>query len=350
MLGDELLDVFLVYPASVFALEPSTVRVREVGVGRNERRQQRRERERQARDEAALARARADADDNDEPLPPRDTVEVATPTLSPESSRIEWSSAPNSTNTTSATATGPRTPVSNPQSPPVPAKTAHPYCTFQQLQTIPPVPPSVLAASFLIPPTYDSVVNATGRNNTRRQGLEPLDEANEAPPQPVAPPSPSQAPLLSPISLLTNHLSRNSSPPGLFFVSRGRHSTVIVDGDGRAVTRLPVRWRQDETYPEGARELDIFHRVEALTVDGGKQTVIVGIGPTDIQAVHIDGSEQAYAPAIEVCPLDAARRRVKATDALDGLRDVTFLGKLGERLYWSERIGPSVGIHVLHAV
>jgi hypothetical protein len=346
MLGDELLDVFLVYPASIFALEPSTVRVREVGIGRNERRQARRERERQARDEAALARARADADDNDEPLPPRDTVEVTTPTFTTESPVVDSSPAP-ATRVTSSTVTGPRTPATNSLSPGVPAKAAHPYCTFQQLQTIPPVPPAVLASSFLIPPTYDSVVSATGRNQPPpRQGLDTLPETSES----SSPPSPSQAPLLSPISLLTNNPSRSSSPPGLFFVSRGRDTTAIVDGDGRSVTRLPVTWRRDEPYPETAQELDVFQRIEALVVDGGKQTVFIGIGPTDIQAAYVDGSEHSYAPPIEVCPLDAARKRAKAADVLDGLRDITFLGKLGERLYWSERVGASVGIHVLHAL
>ena len=54
--GDDLIDVYLVYPESIFALEPATVRVREVGVGRGERRQ-RRERERRMRDLAASAAA-----------------------------------------------------------------------------------------------------------------------------------------------------------------------------------------------------------------------------------------------------------------------------------------------------
>ncbi|KPV78340.1 uncharacterized protein RHOBADRAFT_3156, partial [Rhodotorula graminis WP1] len=36
--GDDLVDIYLVYAESIFALEPSTVRVREVGVGRGERR------------------------------------------------------------------------------------------------------------------------------------------------------------------------------------------------------------------------------------------------------------------------------------------------------------------------
>ncbi|TNY21960.1 hypothetical protein DMC30DRAFT_349755, partial [Rhodotorula diobovata] len=36
--GDDLIDIYLIYGESIFALEPSTVRVREVGVGRGERR------------------------------------------------------------------------------------------------------------------------------------------------------------------------------------------------------------------------------------------------------------------------------------------------------------------------
>ncbi|KAH8914927.1 hypothetical protein BT69DRAFT_1193416, partial [Atractiella rhizophila] len=36
--GDDLIDIYLLYEESIFALEPATIRVREVGVGRNERR------------------------------------------------------------------------------------------------------------------------------------------------------------------------------------------------------------------------------------------------------------------------------------------------------------------------
>src|ERR1700721_3828601 len=46
--GDDLVELFLVFSQNVFGLEPATVRVREVRIGRNERRAARR-RARQAR-------------------------------------------------------------------------------------------------------------------------------------------------------------------------------------------------------------------------------------------------------------------------------------------------------------
>ena len=52
--GDDLLDLYLIYDSAIFALEPSTVRVREVGIQRHERRQARRERERILRQAGAL--------------------------------------------------------------------------------------------------------------------------------------------------------------------------------------------------------------------------------------------------------------------------------------------------------
>lgn len=150
-----------------------------------------------------------------------------------------------------------------------------PYTTFQQLEYLPQIPPSVLASSYVIPPTYEAVLSAspnpdsdTGmfRNNQGDYGgmLSPYTASPSATATPygaspemsrLATPSgqlssfnsPSSAhlapdwmsptsnrqngstpPLLSPVSLLANPSAKNIGPPGLFFVSKGRTSTGIV--------------------------------------------------------------------------------------------------------------------------
>lgn len=139
-----------------------------------------------------------------------------------------------------------------------PAVNTQPYTTFQQLEYLPVVPPSVLSSSYVIPPTYDSVL-ATGspmpsqlsngvfdtpnlgsssgllspptQHNTPHIGssrtpvmLSGETFANANTTTATAP----DTPLLSPVSLLANPSARNIGPPGLFFVSKGKGMTSIV--------------------------------------------------------------------------------------------------------------------------
>ena len=304
------MDSAVVYDESVFALEPATVRVREVGVARHERRAARRERERerQLRANAGLPPLPVSPEElrreASEPSPSQRTAETPNLSVPPLESSVQ--SSPEIT------------PIGDPSSaiPQFQASVGPAFTTFQQLECIPPVPPSVLASSFIIPPTYDSVVASTPVPLQTGFTLPPPETVQLTPEVPAAP-------LLSPISLLANHPARNSGPPGLFFVSRGRHSTGIVDGDGRSVIRKSINW-QVEPNPlvplsESMKVLDFFHRIETLVV-GGTHTVVVGVGATQIQAVDVGKVTQrrypeiVYHPSVEVIPSDFDRRKLRISE------------------------------------
>ncbi|GAA5857137.1 hypothetical protein JCM8547_007980 [Rhodosporidiobolus lusitaniae] len=212
--GDELVDIYLVYGESIFALEPATVRVREVGVGRGERRA-RRERERRLRNLAATTREEVPAESASTPgevrspalhsaLHPADpalregraaedsqpegedlTVPIVndrsrSPSPSPGPSPAPRPRAVSSTST-QAIPDGPPpafSAASEPErarsAPPAPSASADderrpssssrsskqslPYSTFQQLTFVPPVPSAVLSSAWTIPPLYTDVV------------------------------------------------------------------------------------------------------------------------------------------------------------------------------------------------
>lgn len=198
----------LVYPESIFALEPATVRVREVGVGRGERRA-RRERERRMRDIAtsavtppadaspmpdALASstlhpadpARNEASTSRPPTPNDDTLDVASMAMGlggdssrsaspsrgaqPDSEVSDGGPPPPPVPPRTPSSYHPPPPTSTPSSssnpgetpPPVPPRSKHtlPYSTFQQLPFVPPVPSSVLSSAWIIPPLYSDVVGS----------------------------------------------------------------------------------------------------------------------------------------------------------------------------------------------
>lgn len=170
--GDDLVDIYLIYADSIFALEPATVRVREVGIGRDERRSRQRQR---------------DEEDSREP-----SVLESRPRTS--SQRVRR-----------------RSTADEPPSYPQPAsesrendsRVKRDFSGFQQLAFIPPVPSHILAPSWIIPPLYTDVMGD------------------------------GEPPLLSPVSLLSGAALRNNGRPGLFFCSTGAHSTAIVTAEGR---------------------------------------------------------------------------------------------------------------------
>jgi hypothetical protein len=164
------MDTDLVYPESCFALEPSTVRVREVGIGRGERRT-RRERERQLNEIASTTLVPAsDASPHaivSPGLHPADPTRANVPSRSPtpddptfgdEGLSMEFETPSRSPSpvppprTTSRQAVGP-TPTTRAvvsQRPPTPSlepsadptsrpKQVLPYSTFQQLPFVPPL-------------------------------------------------------------------------------------------------------------------------------------------------------------------------------------------------------------------
>lgn len=133
-----------------------------------------------------------------------------------------------------------------------------PYTTFQQLEYLPPVPPSVLSSSYIIPPTYEAVLSASPAPPQGEGTLSDLTPDIQATPTFASPfdtqrsfaaDGSSGTPLLSPVSLLSNPSAKNTGPPGLFFVSKGRTSTGIVDGDGRSVVKKPVSWLTPDYVP-----------------------------------------------------------------------------------------------------
>lgn len=333
--GEDLLDLYLIYDSAIFALEPSTVRVREVGIQRNERRQARRERDRMLRQTEILegvdtsvpppspgsppsrvARARdateASETDEAEARPAEGISSQAVDPIQTEGSSSATSRAPSmeeeagpantatqseaatvgneTENTTTTTvssvvatnATNPETstPADNTPSSPTSGAPTTPYTTFQQLEFLPQIPPSALASSYIIPPTYETVLSASpnqesnsgmfinsqlgygapsvyGSSASSDNVIMPYGSSPElsrsatpsggrshinSPPGALLTPnwrSPTSIqqqqypdgqtpPLLSPVSLLANPSAKNIGPPGLFFVSKGRTSTGIV--------------------------------------------------------------------------------------------------------------------------
>jgi hypothetical protein len=244
--GEDLLDLYLIYDSAIFALEPSTVRVREVGIHRNERRAARRERDRQAREAALTANSQpqdapegSPSGEGNEPGPGIATeAPASSPMVNSTSAAESWDTQNGDQRDLSlATIDGTAT------------QTVIPYTTFQQLEYLPPLPASVLSASYIIPPTYDSVLSASpmpsqdgfsnasspySRSSTPAMSRLPSHTFTTA----LATPSEEPLPLLMPVSLLSNPTARNPGPPGLFFVSKGRTLTGIVVSSPAAAETL----------------------------------------------------------------------------------------------------------------
>lgn len=193
--GDDLVELFLMFNQNVFGLEPATVRVREVRIGRAERRARRRAAAREnellggegsgegrdgmaldsdARDTQVITTVMSVGDDADE------TTAQTTPTPDPANGSTPRSSLQNrgpkpvtgtgndaSASPTAATTGGgsarsstpTRTAQARNESSPPPdlnvLKTpAFPYTTFQQLSFAPNFPLAVIADEYVIPPTY----------------------------------------------------------------------------------------------------------------------------------------------------------------------------------------------------
>lgn len=206
MQGDDLVEVFLVFAQNVFGLEPATVRVREVRVGRAERRAARR----RARDRVEeLVSSEADAptlgdDDanggNSGPVgvtfstisAPMNTEETtATP---PPMSR--HASDPNMQTTTPGLSQTSNTPdAHSDELAAIAAAQLAPYTTFQQLSFAPNFPLATISDECIIPPTYQSFLEYRAQYEPEENGVNNLDLANVQftppglPVPPVLPPS-----------------------------------------------------------------------------------------------------------------------------------------------------------------
>lgn len=186
--GDDLVELFLVFAQNVFGLEPATVRVREVRIGRAERRAARR----RAREARGLANAEAsEGNQAIEDTPQTETVITSIVTVGdsdvPDEPRPRTSQSGSRTRVSSEGATngllspqangdaggrdGAGTPSSIPgvavavsTSPEDAAALAAvsafgPYTTFQQLSYAPAFPLGTIADDYIIPPTYPEFVD-----------------------------------------------------------------------------------------------------------------------------------------------------------------------------------------------
>ncbi|GAA5827052.1 hypothetical protein JCM11251_002223 [Rhodosporidiobolus azoricus] len=365
--GDDLVDIYLVYSESIFALEPATVRVREVGVGRGERRA-RRERERRLRDLAATSRgpvaegapsAGVRSPSLHSALHPADHALQEPPMVSDDSQAEGEDPLQQVVHPAVSLAERPRTmstSVRSPENPPpafssgefpvppasaapsaasshgttsiedVPgsgrsSKSSAPYSTFQQLSFVPPVPSSVLSSAWTIPPLYTDVVAGSPAppadaafddeliqpaiTVTGSNGIvsEGADEIAANMAAAAAAADGTDLPLLSPISLLGGAASRQNGPPGLFFVSKGRNLSGIVTADGKSIIKRPLVWSHDRQVPTDLTT-DIRQRVEVLVV-GGKRTVVVKLSPLDVKCISVDGlsSTSPFSPALTISPM-----------------------------------------------
>ncbi|KAG6878431.1 hypothetical protein C0993_007032 [Termitomyces sp. T159_Od127] len=157
--GDDLVEVFLVFSQNVFGLEPATVRVREVRIGRAERRA--------ARRRAREIRAGDAANNDSEPVNGEEDTNVSVSigvsvavgstvvatgdgadTLIPNEHPCAQQDAPDSAMTSTIAQSEELVAVATAQ--------MGPYTTFQQLSFAPNFPLASIADEYIIPPTYPS--------------------------------------------------------------------------------------------------------------------------------------------------------------------------------------------------
>jgi hypothetical protein len=169
--GDDLVEVFLVFAQNVFGLEPATVRVREVRIGRAERRAARR-RARENSSQVATEGEQQDGEQQEEETNVNVSIGVSVPTeSSAPSTEVGFgrSSSPNliPSEHPGANSDRPSTPEPGLSTASTRAEelmlvaTAQmgPYTTFQQLNFAPHFPLASIADEYIIPPTYPSFLN-----------------------------------------------------------------------------------------------------------------------------------------------------------------------------------------------
>ena len=172
--GDDLVEIFLVFAQNVFGLEPATVRVREVRIGRAERRAARR----QARENRLGEASVVDHETNEDDINASTGLDV---TVTSRDGSARPSTPPFVANEHSEAQDGFR--VGHPES----AFTAQtptdefvtmqmgPYTTFQQLRFAPQFPLASIADEFVIPPTYPNSLSQRGEHESgedRNYGLD----------------------------------------------------------------------------------------------------------------------------------------------------------------------------------
>lgn len=191
--GDDLVELFLVFAQNVFGLEPATVRVREIRIGRAERRAARR----RARENRQAGRG--DIANDAEPEEETNvgvSIGVSVPAASnarsspllerPESPALFSQDHPEEGR---AATPEPMAASISGQSEELLLMTTTqmgPYTTFQQLNFAPRFPLASIADEYIIPPTYPSVLETKARQelNNKNEDLpvETQERAQFTPP------------------------------------------------------------------------------------------------------------------------------------------------------------------------
>ncbi|KAI0029621.1 hypothetical protein K488DRAFT_34045, partial [Vararia minispora EC-137] len=187
--GDDLVEVFLVFTQNVFGLEPATVRVREVRIGRAERRAaRRRARElRGADDPQAVG-----ADVETAPVEETTTVTV-TVGVDPTAPAIAAGHEVAAAAGTVAAAGAPVNAASDAAQDELLAVAAAqmgPYTTFQQLPFSPNFPLAAIADEYIIPPTYPDFLDYRSQHEPERDPDVDLSQLQFTPPGLPVPPPP----------------------------------------------------------------------------------------------------------------------------------------------------------------
>lgn len=184
--GDDLVEVFLVFGQNVFGLEPATVRVREVRIGRAERRAARR----RARETSRLDQQASEAEQGDQDATPgidEDTIvnvnitATVAPSLTSEDepgSRRPSPSPMQRSDSVPATAEGSSmNGASTDELISLATAQMSPYTTFQQLSFAPNFPLATIADEYVIPPTYPSFLDYRATHEPEVNGTSNVDLA-----------------------------------------------------------------------------------------------------------------------------------------------------------------------------
>jgi hypothetical protein len=162
--GDDLVEVFLVFSQNVFGLEPATVRVREVRIGRAERRAARR-RARELRGDNSTTGDNEVNEDDAAGLGvsvTMATVESPTRSSTPPLTANEHPDAPEDVTNTNAEQPSNTTSHTD-ELLAVATAQMGPYTTFQQLKFTPRFPLASITDDFVIPPSYPTFIEYRDR-------------------------------------------------------------------------------------------------------------------------------------------------------------------------------------------
>jgi len=252
--GDDLVEVFLVFSQNVFGLEPATVRVREVRIGRAERRAARRRARETRPTDLPAGSQEPDALDEDTAVNVTVGVTVA-PGPVPENGSGAASDRPPSP--TLVASEHPSAQQERPTTPAEPAPTASstspedllsisnastgPYTTFQQLSFAPKFPLASIADDYIIPPTYPSFIEHRQEHEAGDGNISQVARADTSATD-FSPPG-------LPVPTLT-------SPPQWYYrdpkgVIHGPWKSSLMQAwykQGLLPVELPVRRAQDEDF------------------------------------------------------------------------------------------------------